>query len=557
MTRTPRGSHKNRTTASNVAVMPNTTQETAADISLEDLTGVCDEVDTRCAEIYGRVFAQWRTALKAASYVEALCRHDIPVKTCWDLAQAAGYELAKPFQSLIGTNRWNHQHLWNEIATQAQQTLTCPPQDPLGPGIALDETAQAKRGHHTAGVGIQYAGFAGHLLNCVTSVVASLVTPHAATWIAAERFLQEKEWFTGHGPKGTARRIAAGVPAGLRFESKPQIAARLLTGLREQGITINWAAGDEVYGRSADLRRSHEDNGEAYAYFVPRNFHVPMPTPTTLRADELLQEAQGHFEERAAGPGTNGPRWYEWAMIATASPEHFLLIRRAAETQATPTITTDPDPRTRELPPGTGFMYCHVPATSPIKPTLTNLLIMIGRRWPVEETIAVGKGPIGWDENQFRTWTSAQRHTALSAMAMLRTHMTRVSIERASRPQTAHQPTQSTDQPTEQLARPVVPHLLRPKTWDIGLDCPIPTGDAPVPRVYDQPCPPDIGCIRLSIAETLRLAGIVRARIPRTEQQFLLRWSWWRRRHQAIARWHHTRRRLAAAITPTDPTPLR
>jgi hypothetical protein len=46
------------------------------------------------------------------------------------------------------------------------------------------------------------------------------------------------------------------------------------------------------------------------------------------------------------------------------------------------------------------------------------LVLMVGRRWPVEETIAAAKGPIGWDQNQFRT--CVQRHAALCGMAVLR-----------------------------------------------------------------------------------------------------------------------------------------
>jgi len=552
--------------------MRNDTEETAVAVSLEEFTRVCDEVDAQCAAVYSGVFAQWRTAAKAASYVEALGRDDVPVKTCWDLAQATGYELAKPFQSLVGTNTWDHRQLWARIAGLASATLTCAVGDLLGPGIALDETAQAKRGRHTAGVGVQYAGFAGGKVNCVTSVVLSLVTPDASTWVANELFLQAKQWFTGRGGKGTARRRGAGIGREVVFESKPQIARRMLGELRSLGVGFAWAAGDEVYGRCSQLRREHEDHGEAYAYFVPRSFHVQVPSGARLRADELRTHAQGRFETRSCGPGLNGPRWYEWAMIATASPEHFLLVRQAADHHETGPDTPDtpgadhaphrsagspaPNPRTTKLPPGTGFMYCHVPVNSPIAATLPSLLAMIGRRWPVEETIAIGKGPIGWDENQFRTYTSVQRHAALCGMAMLKATMVRTRLDHLD--QAAPPPADATDgparpEPTPQaIPEPATTGRNRPTTnrppppAKVDHDCPIPTGDAPLPHRADQECPPDIGCIRLSLAETLRLINIARSQISQAGKQFLLRWSVRRRRHQAIARWHHRRTRIAA-----------
>ena len=200
-------------------------------------------------------------------------------------------------------------------------------------------------------------------------------------------------------------------------------------------------------------------------------------------------------------------------------------------------------------------MYCHVPKDSPIAPTFSNLLLMIGRRWPVEETIAVGKGPIGWDQNQFRKYSSIQRHNALSGMAMLRGNLIRQCVEQAELPPgettTGHPdiPPRNDDPPA---GTPAVVSgssvTTRFPVEDDGADeCLIPLGDAAIPHRADEECPPDIGCIRLSVAETLRLVGVARSQLTAARKQVRLRWSMWRRRHQAIARWHHRRARLAAA----------
>ena len=79
----------------------------------------------------------------------------------------------------------------------------------------------------------------------------------------------------------------------------------------------------------------------------------------------------------------------------------------------------------------------------------------------------------------------------------------------------------------------------------------IPLGDAPVPARGGQPCPPRPGLIKLSAAETARLtrlaAQAAAGLISRARLAFALRWSARRRRHQAIARWHHHSARLLAA----------
>jgi SRSO17 transposase len=543
-------------------------------VSVREFTRVCDQVDGEAEAALSGVFAQHRSWVMAMAYVAALGRDDVPVKTCWDLSQAAGLTRPRPFQSLVGECEWDHHRLWDGIAGWASRVLTCPADDRLGPGIAVDETAQAKRGVHTAGVGVQYAGFAGATINCVTSVVASLVTPGASTWVANDLFLQEKQWFTGDGAKGLARRRAAGIDEAVQFASKPQIARRELAHLRALGVGFTWAAGDEVYGRSSALGKDHEDHREAYAYFVPRDFHFLLPGGTPVRADEMLHNAQGHFEERSAGPGLNGPRWYQWAILATASPEHFLLVRRAADTPTDPPPPTpaaassdghhhgaEPgrrhshgavsDPHTADLPPGTGFMYCHLPAGGPIAPTLANLVLMIGRRWPVEETIAAAKGPIGWDDNQFRTYTSLERHAALCALAMLRVVAIRGRLE-----EQASGPTQTLTGPPSSTAGPTAGPTAEPDTQAPARhpdETRIPIADAATPCHPDQPCPAHLGWIRLSLAETLRLINVMTAHISAAGKQFLLDWSTWRREHQAIARWYHRRARLALATAGTHP----
>jgi hypothetical protein len=56
---------------------------------------------------------------------------------------------------------------------------------------------------------------------------------------------------------------------------------------------------------------------------------------------------------------------------------------------------------------------------------MANMVMMAGRRWGAEETMAAAKGPIGWDEGQFRHRESMQHHTALAGLAILRANIIR------------------------------------------------------------------------------------------------------------------------------------
>ena len=77
----------------------------------------------------------------------------------------------------------------------------------------------------------------------------------------------------------------------------------------------------------------------------------------------------------------------------------------------------------------------------------------------------------------------------------------------------------------------------------------IPSG-APLPVTGGQPCPARIPPVTLPAAEALKITRLAEryaaGLLTRARLACHLRWSHWRRRHQARARWHHYATRLAA-----------
>jgi SRSO17 transposase len=546
------------------------TAGTTASISVYELDQVCKEVDRELKAEFSGIFAQQRTYKKAAAYADALGDPAILVKSCWGMAEGAGNETPGKFQSLIGENKWAAEEMWDGIAVTAEGNLgKNDGGDPLGPGMVVDETADEKSGKHTAGVSRQYAGCAGGIINCVTWVMMSLVCPRGKTWVSGRTFLPEKTWFTGEGAAGTLRRERAGIPSKTGFASKPELARLQFEHLRELGVPFSWAAGDEVYGRYRKLLADHEENGEAYAYFIPRNYFVKTCKGESSRVDKLLDRAEGRYELRSAGPGVNGPRYYRWAMLRLESGNHFLLIRKPEIQEPGGQDGTGQEDAATESPAagekapsasagnpgkeksgdkvkdeGITFCLCYVPENSPVKPTMTNMVMMAGRRWGAEETMATAKGPIGWDESQFRQWESMQHHTALAGLAMLKANMIRERLSEVSVASgTAWEHDMSSDQETGEIT---LTGNHDPGRETDELDLRIPLGDSVVPYSADQGLPEEIGYIKLSLSEILRLIGIVNAEMSESRMAFHIAWSKWRRRHQAIARWYRMQRGMKA-----------
>jgi SRSO17 transposase len=280
----------------------------------------------------------------------------------------------------------------------------------------------------------------------------------------------------------SGRRTAAGIPQDLEFKTKPQLAAQMIKQILAEGCCPPWLTGDEVYGRDATLRAFLEERRTGYVLKIPCSFRVTLPTGQKARADHAawLVPARA-WQAASAGHGSKGERDYSWAWLATASARRHLLIRRSLHD-----------------PADLAYFLCHVPADRAC--SFTTLVRVAGRRWPVEEDFRLGKSDFGLADSQVRRYIALTRHLAL-AMAALAVCATTAALARSR---------------TSPLAR--------------------------APTSPDELPPEDPGLIPLTVTEIKRVFNLV-TRAWQTIRHYL-HWSWWRRRHQARARWFHQRARL-------------
>jgi hypothetical protein len=128
---------------------------------------------------------------------------------------------------------------------------------------------------------------------------------------------------------------------------------------------------------------------------------VPCRQPVTTaagthRADRLAGSVPaGGWQRSSCGEGAKGPRWYEWALVATNRPELALLVRRRV---------------------GDGehaYFLCHTPAPVP----LAALVRVAGSRWAIEECFQAAKNETGLDHYQVRRYDAWHRHITLAMLA--------------------------------------------------------------------------------------------------------------------------------------------
>jgi hypothetical protein len=169
----------------------------------------------------------------------------------------------------------------------------------------------------------QHAGVTGKVENCVTWVFSALVTASGQAWADFDAYMPDC-W-----ARDPQRREKAGIPRGLAFATKPELAITQVKRLVEDGLPVRWAAADEVYGRSGDFRAALRALGLSYVVIIPCDYQVAFAVNKVTRAEQAVSEAV--FERRSAGNGTKGPRYADWALAGTADPAEFLLVRRLPE----------------------------------------------------------------------------------------------------------------------------------------------------------------------------------------------------------------------------------
>jgi SRSO17 transposase len=423
-------------------------------------------------------FARTAPWLQAGKYVSALVS-GLPRPNGWTIAEHAGDRAPDRTQRLLNRAVWDTSAAMGTVRRFAvagldEASFRSGRRRGLVIG-ALDETGQQKQGSATAGVQRQYLGCAGKVANGINTVHLAYVREHAGHALIGAR-----QWIPRVQIDDPALSLAMGLPPGLQFRTKGQLAIDIAAEALADGTGFDFFCGDEVYGNCTELRAFFEARGQAYVLRVPRNFRLTLPGGRRLTCAQAAGQAAGTAEVRSAGAGSKGQRWYAWSWLATASPRHHLLVRRHL--------------KTGEL----AFHYCFVPEGQPV--TLTRLIRAAGLRWPVEESFRAGKDCFGLDESQVRRYTAIARHTVLVMAALAICAVTAAQLKNRTDTQ------------------------------------------APPPVSPGQPPPARTGMIPLTIAEIARLlaAQLTRASPPGHAAY----WLTWRRRHQALARWYHQRTRL-------------
>jgi SRSO17 transposase len=348
-------------------------------------------------------FARPEPRHHALLYLQAILS-DIPRKNGWQIAEHA--RLAHPYgiQRLLSRAVWDEDAVRDALRTALVQTLLPPTStsaapDPLFPLLVLDESGFPKRGSHSAGVQPQYCGTTGRVDNCQVGVFLSYVTALGHGLIDRDLYLPE-EWC-----QDADRRQAAHIPDDVGFQTKPELALRMVQRAQAAGVPIGWVVADTVYGHSTDLRLWLEEQDYPYALAVPSIEVVCVQTrdgPLLADVATIGQQAlRPHdWQVLSQSLGSKGERLFAWAILPVlhqgrVDDRHFLVFRRCLD----------------DASQVTSYLVFALPDTP-----LPIIVQAIGGRWHIEEDLQATKD-LGLDQYEVRSYLGWYRHLTLVMLA--------------------------------------------------------------------------------------------------------------------------------------------
>lgn len=322
----------------------------------------------------------------------------------------------------MSAGRWDHPHMIEQYQTLVGQWLG----EAAGVVIA-DGSGFPKQGEHSVGVAHQYCGHLGKVANCQQGAFVVYTSVRGYAFLD-ERLYVPEEWFTAAYRE---RWQACRIPEDQSFRSEPELALEMITSLAQRAVVpFQWVTADEAYGKSPVFCDGIAALGKRYLVEVPTDTRVWLHTPAIEPPGQGLL-GRPRLHPRVA---RNAPRPREVRELVTDVPKSKWIRRMIKEGSKGPVVAEFafvratalrealPGPRvwlvfrrTLGVKPEIKFYFSNAPTTCP----RSELIRVSGLRWPVETALEEGKGEVGMDHYETRTWPGWHRHMAHTFLAHL------------------------------------------------------------------------------------------------------------------------------------------
>jgi SRSO17 transposase len=328
-------------------------------------------------------------------------------KTCEPIAVEAGLA-RKPIQSFVGSGKWDDESVRAELRTQVREELA----EPEGV-VVVDPSGFPKKGSESCGVARQWCGRPGQVDNCQIGVFLADATKDGYAPLDRQLYRPE-DWANDE-----ARRSKCHVPPEVQFQETWRIALDLLD-RRVPGLAHGWVVGDDELGRASQLRAALRQRTERYVLDVPCH--------TTVRD---LERRRPPRKKAGVGRKREVPfrRADAWAASQPESRWERIPVRDGAKgpLEIDAMIVSVRTKEGRRVGPEERLVVIRPVGESRVDYALTNAgaevslaeVVRVQRqRHRIEEVFGVGKGEVGLDHYEVRSWVGWHHQMTLCLVAL-------------------------------------------------------------------------------------------------------------------------------------------
>jgi SRSO17 transposase len=290
----------------------------------------------------------------------------------------------------------------------------------------IDDTSFPKQGRHSVGVARQYCGQLGKQDNCQVAVSLSIANRHASLPVAYRLYLPQ-EW-----EQDRDRRKKAGVPEGINFKTKPEIALDQIRAAYQTGLPRGVVLMDAGYGANTQLRTDISTLGLIYVAGIlpnttvwakgteplrPKNWSGHGRPPKLMRRDGKHRPVS--VKELALSLPAKAWRTIAWREgSADELSSRFARIRvRVAHRDYNLTNSRPEEWLLIEWPKGENEPIKYWLSTCAEKIAFSRLIDLAKLRWRIERDYQDLKQEVGLGHFEGRRWRGFHHHATLCIAA--------------------------------------------------------------------------------------------------------------------------------------------
>jgi SRSO17 transposase len=365
--------------------------DSETDFAADDVEGIEGRLET-FLKPYLRLLTRREQQEHAAIYVNGRLRQ-LPRRTTEPIATERGRK-RRPLQHFVGAGKWNDGAIRSKMSRRVAAEMGS-----ADGVLILDGSGFQKSGPESVGTQRQWCGRLGKEEQCQVAEFLVYASRGSLALVDCELYL----------PKGWAndnkRRARCHVPKAVTFKTGWQLAAQMVF---ERGRLLphRWVVGDENYGRPTELRDLFFKKDEQYVLEVNCDAKVRLArgggwTRADTWADALPQRAWEHFTVRDGEKGPINVRAAKTRVYTPRAsgkgeqrPEVLVVVRNDRDSKSWTYFASDTRTKLREL-------------------------ARVGScRHGIEQALNMGKGDVGLDEYELRSWVGWHHHMTLSMLSL-------------------------------------------------------------------------------------------------------------------------------------------